>query len=211
MDCTRFRPAMLVLTPLLAGLWLCFAPVSGVVAGVLHAQEGAEDFLNRGAEKLQRRDLGGALADFTEALRVNPNFATAYANRGAVRAQLGDYQGAVDDSTQALRIDPSLVAAYLNRSAARARLGDYRGAIEDGDQALRLDPNNVEVYSNRGAARADSGDLQGAIEDFNQALQMAAAHGQQPIDLAETSRGPLEAGRHTRRACRPRRGAAPRP
>jgi Flp pilus assembly protein TadD len=42
-------------------------------------------------------DLKGAIADFNQALLLNPNFPEAYQNRGISRNALGDKQGAITD------------------------------------------------------------------------------------------------------------------
>src|SRR4051812_29064068 len=101
MNFARSRPAGLVQPRFLAALVLSFAPMSVADAAVVGAQERAEDFFNQGIEKLQRGDFEGALANFTEALRINPNLATAYASRGVVRSRLGDDQGAATDLQRA--------------------------------------------------------------------------------------------------------------
>ncbi|MTJ28798.1 tetratricopeptide repeat protein, partial [Aphanizomenon sp. UHCC 0183] len=38
-----------------------------------------------------------AIEDYTQAIQIDPNFASAYHNRGDVRHQLGDKQGGIDD------------------------------------------------------------------------------------------------------------------
>jgi Flp pilus assembly protein TadD len=51
-----------------------------------------EDFFNRGVEKFQKRDYQGAIEDFNQALRLNPNNANAYQNRGTAWIELENYQ-----------------------------------------------------------------------------------------------------------------------
>jgi tetratricopeptide (TPR) repeat protein len=59
-----------------------------------------------------------AIADFDEAIRLDPKSAFAYNNRGGAYASKGDYARAIADYDQALTLDPSLAAT---RQKPRAR------------------------------------------------------------------------------------------
>ncbi|QSV53880.1 MAG: serine protease [Dolichospermum sp. UKL201] len=129
-------------------------------------------YLNRG---LVRDDLGdkpGAIDDYNQAIKINPNFAEAYYNRGGVRYELGDKPGAIDDYTQAIKINPNLAEAYNNRGLVRSKLGDKPGAIDDYNLAIKINPNDAYAYYNRGNVRDDLGDKPGAIDDYNLAIKI---------------------------------------
>ena len=64
----------------------------------------AADYNNRGIAKSDSGDRQGAISDFNQAIRINPNYATAYYNRGVVKSQLGDRQGSLVDFREASRI-----------------------------------------------------------------------------------------------------------
>jgi len=72
----------------------------------------AEGYFQRGIEKYQHGFLEEAIADWTEAIRLDPNFATAYVNRGKAKSDLGEYQGAILDYDQAIRLAPNFPGAY---------------------------------------------------------------------------------------------------
>jgi tetratricopeptide (TPR) repeat protein len=88
--------------------------------------------------KADSGDRDGAMADFTEAIRLDPKFALAYNNRGWIKANRGDRDGAIADYTEAIRLDPNYPKAYANRAIARDQLGDKRGASEDQAAAARI-------------------------------------------------------------------------
>jgi serine/threonine-protein kinase len=137
--------------------------------GIVPSEITAKNFLMRGADKSQNGDYTGAVEDFNQALRLDPN-ADTYNNRGLVRYRLGDKPGAMADFNQALRLDPNSADTYNNRGSIRAEQSDIKGAMADFNQALRIDPNLANVYNNRGFVRRRLGDTEGAIKDFNQAL-----------------------------------------
>ncbi|BAU08523.1 tetratricopeptide repeat-containing S1 family peptidase [Fischerella sp. NIES-3754] len=132
----------------------------------------ADDFYIRAYDKYDQKDYKGAIADYTSALKINPNDADAYNNRGVARSDLGDKQGAIADYTSALKINPNDADAYNNRGNARSDLGDKQGAITDFNSALKINPNDAEAYYNRGNARRLLGDKQGAIADYTSAIKI---------------------------------------
>lgn len=73
-----------------------------------------------GLDKAQRLDYQGAIADFNQALQMNPNYVEAWRNRGDVYLQMGDYQAALADYNQALRIDPNFAGAIAGRNKINA-------------------------------------------------------------------------------------------
>ena len=72
-----------------------------------------------------------AIADYTEAIRLDPNRALAYNNRAVAKLNLRDYRGAYLDYTQVVRILPDKAITYNNRATARQGMGDCKGAIAD--------------------------------------------------------------------------------
>ena len=132
----------------------------------------ATDFSNDGYKKYNENDLQGAIADYNEAIRFNPNFANAYFNRGVAKKALGDKQGAITDYNEAIRLNPNFANAYNNRGNVKQDLGDKQGAIADYNEAIRLNPNHDNAYSNRGNVKQDLGDKQGAIADYNEAIRL---------------------------------------
>ncbi|WP_341532336.1 tetratricopeptide repeat protein (plasmid) [Nostoc sp. UHCC 0302] len=132
----------------------------------------ADDFYIQAGDKYKKGDFRGAITDYNQAIKINPNYANAYYNRGIARDDLADLQGAIADYNQAIKINPNLAEAYINRGIARYDLGDKQGAIADYNQAIKINPNLALAYSNRGIARYDLGDKQGAIADYNQAIKI---------------------------------------
>ncbi|TAG93334.1 MAG: tetratricopeptide repeat protein [Oscillatoriales cyanobacterium] len=132
----------------------------------------ADDFYIQGEEKSNKGDYQGAVAAYTQAIQLNPNYADAYINRGNALDILGNKQSALDDYNQALRINPNLANAYLGRGGIRLILGDKQGAIDDFNQVVQTNPNDADSYNTRGASRYYLGDKQGAIKDYTQALSI---------------------------------------
>ena len=114
-----------------------------------------------------------AIADFTQAIRLDPNSAQAYRERGVVYSDRGDPDRGIADLNQSIRLAPNYALAYNNRGNMYRRKGDYDRAIADYNQAIRIDPNFARAYMNRGGTYRDKGDYNRAIADHNQAIQLA--------------------------------------
>ncbi|WP_088241245.1 tetratricopeptide repeat protein [Calothrix rhizosoleniae] len=128
------------------------------------------DVFKLGVEKMWQGDYQGAIAEFTQAIQIKGNFASAYSNRCLAYLQLQDYQNAVSDCTQAIKISPDNTEAYLNRGLAYSRQGNYQAAIADNNQVIAIHPQEFRAYYNRGVANAYLGNHQQATKDYNLAL-----------------------------------------
>src|SRR6266446_1175590 len=78
----------------------------------------AVEYINRGIAYKERGDLGRAISDLSEAIRLNPNSADAHRNRGIAYRAEGDLNRAIADHTQAIRLDPKYARAYNARGFA---------------------------------------------------------------------------------------------
>ncbi|TAG97690.1 MAG: tetratricopeptide repeat protein [Oscillatoriales cyanobacterium] len=102
-------------------------------------QNPAEDLFNSGLAKSEAGDIEGAIADYTAAIRLNPNYAEAYNKRGIIHARnLKDYPAAKADFDRAIAINPNYGDAYYNRARVREFLEDKPGAIGDYQKAAEL-------------------------------------------------------------------------
>ena len=152
-------------------------------------QRTAEDFISLGGAKADKKDYQGAIANYSQAIQINPNNPDAYYRRGVAYTNLNNYQAALENFNQVLRLSPKNTYAYFYRGFVRSQLKDYKGGFADADFALRLDPNFGIGYGSRGFARFGQGDKSGAIADFDKMIQLlpnlAQAYSMRGIARAE--------------------------
>lgn len=86
--------------------------ISGCTAIIQSKEQNPNDlstaFNNRGNAYYDKKDYDRAIADYNEALRLDPVFALAFYNRSCAYRDKGDNDRAVDDYIQAILLDPSL-------------------------------------------------------------------------------------------------------
>ena len=132
----------------------------------------AEIYLDRGNDKYDSGDYKGAIADYTQAIRLNPNYADAYVNRGNAKDDLGQHLAAIADYDIAIRLKPDDADTYYNRGNAKDDLGQHLAAIADYDTAIRLNPNHTNAYYNRGLAKMKLEQFSAAIADYDTAIRL---------------------------------------
>jgi esterase/lipase superfamily enzyme len=101
-------------------------------------QDGAETrfdrsiaYMNRALAYKQAQQVDLAIADYSKAIELQPNFALAFIRRGALYVETGKYDLAIQDLTQALQLEPNSLDAYRYRAQAYRAKGLTSSAEDD--------------------------------------------------------------------------------
>ncbi len=149
-------------------LIMFFLFVSGI--NIINFQ--AKKLYNQAVEKAKKGLNEAAIADLNQAIKLSPNYGSAYYSRGRIRFQLGDYSGAILDYSQTIKLNPQDAGALANRCLARRKLFDFSAAIDDCSQAIKLNPNYALPRANRCLALIAIGDFAASLADCNQAIAL---------------------------------------
>jgi tetratricopeptide (TPR) repeat protein len=156
----------------------------------LKAEPTSEAYTYRGFAWKRKGDKDVALADFNQAIALNPKAALAWRVRGATWAGKGDYQKALADYSESIRIDPenpdSLHHRVVLQSACMdAQFRNAKQAVADATKACEVsnwkDPLYMIGYA---MAHAEAGDFETAVKWQNKAIELAAGRqGQSQLEL----------------------------
>lgn len=138
----------------------------------------ATAFNLRGNAYYAKKELDLAIADYDQAIRLNPNDAVFYSNRGGALLGKNQPDRAIADLDQAIRLNGKNARPYLERGHAYRSKGLLERAIADYAQAILLNPNDPNAYNYRGNAYYSRKEFDLAIADFGKSLALNAS---QPI------------------------------
>lgn len=150
----------------------------------LFGQTTATDYYNRGTDRYTQKDYDGAIADYSKAIRLDPQYTDAYRERGLAREVKKNYAGAIIDLTRAIDLDPKNVNSYYNRGHVKMTMGDSHGAMVDYSKVIELDPGHAKAYYFRGVIRGFNLEAADEIADYSKAIELDPKY-----DAAYLSRG----------------------
>jgi tetratricopeptide (TPR) repeat protein len=138
----------------------------------------AEIFINRGTAYQVDDHRDEAIADYSQAIRLNPYAAVAFYDRGQVYHDKGDIERAIADYSQAIRLDSGFSSAFADRGDAYRLKGEFERAIADYSEAIRRGRRGdaafsaFESYYGRATAYRATGKFDAAIADYSEALRI---------------------------------------
>lgn len=105
---------------------------------------------NRGIAYLRTHTYDMALADFTQAIALDPKSAEPHLNRGLYYVHVKDYALARADYDASIALDPMSSIGYLDRALLFERQKRYIAALSDINYAIQKGPERID-------ARIDAG------------------------------------------------------
>ena len=128
----------------------------------------AAGFSQRGVTFLVRRDYAKAIADLSQAIKLDPKASSHFYNRGLAYLQSDRPELAIADFDAALSLKPGDPLALLARGRALLERGEEAKARADFDAALKPDPNDYRMLLRRAEAYRQAGRADQAVAYFTE-------------------------------------------
>ena len=160
-----------------------------IAKGGVDNKELAQFYGLRAVGHMVKKITGTALADYDQALRLDPASAETHYYRGLRFLVLQNNDAALGEFEKGVQLNPNNARIVNSRGSAHARKGQIDVAIVDFETAMRLDPSFAPAHFNRGLAFLRRNDLDRAIADFDAAIKLdptyIAVHGERGVALRE--------------------------
>ncbi|MEQ8787127.1 MAG: tetratricopeptide repeat protein [Pirellulaceae bacterium] len=117
-------------------------------------------------------DADRQLADYNQAVLIDPTNTEALRIRGSFHLVREDYDKAADDFAKLLESDASNVNAHHALAEALTNLEKYDEALKHVNKGIEADPKNPLGYTLRARVHLMKEDAKAALEDLDKALQI---------------------------------------
>lgn len=142
---------------------------------------------NRGNDRYKNDQPDKALEDFDAAIKINPEYSSAYANRSLIYLERGEKEKALQDYNRYMKLlHPSdargnilnltLSDSFSHRGLIYSSMEQYERALADFNTAIELDSFNLDNYFKRALTYMQLRDYEKAVKDFNLCQQSDPAN-----------------------------------
>ena len=137
----------------------------------------AASYLLMGILKEINGDTEGALSEYKETIRLEPNKYRAYWCLGQLQRNLKldewkeQFQKVIEITTAIIRKEYKNSKAFLFRGMSNECLGFVDKAMQDYSHAIEIDSNNHDAYSARAYNKIQFNDYSGTIDDYSKAIE----------------------------------------
>jgi tetratricopeptide (TPR) repeat protein len=114
-----------------------------------YTQDLAAAYSGRAVGEANDQRFQEALADLTEAIRINPHEARYYEQRAAVEMRINDYDKALADYGEAMKATPGEIRYRNYRAYIYETRGDLQNAMAETDAALKINSKNKEALDRK--------------------------------------------------------------
>jgi stress-induced-phosphoprotein 1 len=111
--------------------------------------EKAEEHRLAGNALFEKGDFPGAVKEYTEGLRRDPNSKSLYSNRCAAYLKLMEAPYALKDAEKCIQLDSNFVKGWARKGNCHHLMKEYHKALEAFDKGLKIDPSNKDCLEGK--------------------------------------------------------------
>jgi len=131
----------------------------------------AQAYRPRAQVRAKLQDLKGAIADYKEAMRLQPT-AMSFGERISIQSQIIDLENAIADTRLLNSANHLSSPLFFEEARGKVDRGEYSEALSNLDLVLQMQPDRAEALCQRAQVHAHLGNAASAVEDIARALQL---------------------------------------
>jgi len=137
--------------------------------GHIPYEDWASKACNSEGQKLQEEGkYNEAIKKFQEALKIKPNYSSAYIGMGICFKESNVYNKAIENFRKAIELHPNHSKAWKCMGNVYEKMENYRKAIESYEKAVQINSGYREVWKDMGVLYQKLGGYQNAIYCYKQ-------------------------------------------
>lgn len=146
----------------------------GLKLGGLTPERKAQQLIKKAEQQYQQKKFTNALANYNQAIKINPQRLDAYIGRGAVLTLMGDHKAAIENYEKLIKLYPRYITSiYKSLIKNYLSVGDKNNAIKVWERLADAD-NSFANVAPMGQAFLflEFKEFPSAINKFNKTLQL---------------------------------------
>jgi tetratricopeptide (TPR) repeat protein len=113
-----------------------------------------------------------AIAAYSEALAIMPDFLPALKGRANAYAESGQWDKAIADYSKAIELEPDAADAWAARGSTYLQQGQWDKTIADFSKAIELEPEEWWYWGERGFGYMQLGQWDKVVTDYSKAIEL---------------------------------------
>ena len=145
-----------------------------VMVVTLNAQTSltAEEYVAQGNKLASQKQFDAAIESYKEAIKLNPNLASAYLGIGTAYGSVGRVGDAFEPMKTAVRLAPENALARINLAVTLSNLRRYDEALTELSEAKSLSPKDGRIYNMTGNIFSNTGRFEDAIASYKKSVEL---------------------------------------
>jgi lipoprotein NlpI len=131
---------------------------------------------NLGGAYFEEDKLAEAIQEFTECIKINPNFAQDHINLGMAYLDYSKYPEAIQELETAQKLAPGYPHIYYNLAIVYKRQGKFEEAAREFQKVIELDANDAATRYNLGICYSRLQETAKAEAEFRRVVELEPEH-----------------------------------
>ncbi|WP_413991667.1 tetratricopeptide repeat protein [Labrys okinawensis] len=137
----------------------------------------AQAYYNRAISYANKGKSDLAIQDYSQAIALDPNYASAYNNRCSAYSKTGKFDEAIADCDRAIELKSDYDLAYYNRGNVYRKKNMPDRAIADITKAISIKATDPDYFFYRAMAYQNNDQIDLAIKDYDKAIELNPDYG----------------------------------